>query len=168
MAGSERIQQPADGDIRGVLLGWLAFHRDALEAKCAGLDADQLVERSTPPSPLSLLGLVRHLTEMERVYGVWALGPKMDLQWVWGEYTDDGPEWDIDVDASMVEESMAAWARERALSDERIAAHSTLDSIGAGDGYSLGWNLQKLIGEYARHNGHADLIRERIDGLTGE
>jgi hypothetical protein len=57
---------------------------------------------------------------------------------------------------------------EKALTDERIAAHTTLDSVGAGNGYSLGWNLQKLIGEYARHNGHADLIRERIDGQTGE
>ncbi len=168
MASSDRVPEPADGDVRSVLLGWLAFHRNALQAKCAGLDPDQLVERSAPPSPLSLLGLVRHLTEMERAYGSWALGPRTDLQWVWGEYTDDGPEWDIDADASMVEQSMAAWEQEKAANDERIAAHATLDSIGAGNRRSLGWNLQKLIGEYARHNGHADLIRERIDGQTGE
>jgi Protein of unknown function (DUF664) len=168
MAASDRVPEPADGDVRSVLLGWLAFHRNAMEAKCAGLDADQLVERSASPSPLSLLGLVRHLTEMERAYGSWALGPKTDLHWVWGEYTDDGPEWDIDADASMVEVSMAAWEQERAANDERIAAHATLDSIGEGNRRSLGWNLQKLIGEYARHNGHADLIRERIDGQTGE
>jgi Protein of unknown function (DUF664) len=168
MAASDRVPQPADGDARGVLLDWLSFHRNALEAKCAGPDADQLVERTAPPSPLSLLGLVRHLTEMERAYGAWALGPKTDLQWVWGEYTDDSPEWDIDADASMVDESMAAWERERAATDGRIAEHATLDSIGAGNGCSLGWNLQKLVGEYARHNGHADLIRERIDGQTGE
>ena len=168
MAVSDRVPEPADGDVRSVLLGWLAFHRNVLEAKCAGLDADQLVERSAPPSPLSLLGLVRHLTEMERAYGSWALGRRTDLQWVWGEYTDDGPEWDIDADASMVEGSMAAWEQEKAANDERVAAHATLDSIGPGNGHSLGWNLQKLIGEYARHNGHADLIRERIDGQTGE
>jgi hypothetical protein len=163
-----RVPEPPDGDVRGVLLGWLAFHRSALQTKCAGLDADQLVERSAPPSPLSLLGLVRHITEMERAYGSWALGPKCQLQWVWGEYTDGGPEWDIDADASMLEESMSAWTQERTATDERIAAHDALDSIGAGNGHSLGWNLQKLIGEYARHNGHADLIRERIDGQTGE
>jgi hypothetical protein len=168
VAEFDRVPEPADGDVRSVLLGWLAFHRNALEAKCAGLDADRLAERSAPPSPLSLLGLVRHLTEMERAYGAWALGPNADLQWVWGEYTDDGPEWDIDADASMVDESFVAWEREKALTDERIAAHSSLDSVGGGNGYSLGWNLQKLIGEYARHNGHADLIRERIDGQTGE
>jgi hypothetical protein len=151
-----------------VLLGWLAFHRDALQAKCDGLDADQLVERSAPPSPLSLLGLVRHLTEMERAYGAWALGPKRELEWVWGDYTDDGPEWDIEATASMLDESFSAWARERNATDEAIASHQALDSIGGGNGYSVGWNLQKLIGEYARHNGHADLLRERIDGQTGE
>jgi hypothetical protein len=102
VAGSDRVPQPPDGDVRNVLLGWLAFHRNALGAKCAGLDAARLVERSAPPSPLSLIGLVRHLTEMEQVYGTWALGPKAELQWVWGDYTDDGPEWDIDADASMV------------------------------------------------------------------
>ena len=168
MVAPERVPEPADGDVRRVLCGWLAFHRNALEAKCDGLSASQLVERSVPPSPLSLLGLVRHLTEMERVYGAWALGPKVDLRFVWGEYTDDGPEWDFDVDASMVQESMAAWERERGATDDRIAAHAALDSIGAGNGRSLGWNLQKLVGEYARHNGHADLIRERLDGRTGE
>lgn len=168
MTRVNRVPEPPDGDERSILIGWLAFHRNALEAKCAGLDAAQLVTRSVPPSPLSLLGLVRHLTEMERVYAVWALGTKADLTWVWGEYTDDGPEWDIDVDESMAEESLAAWARERGAADERIQQHSGLESIGAGNGYSLRWNLQKLIGEYARHNGHADLIRERIDGQVGE
>jgi hypothetical protein len=169
MSVAARVPEPPDGDERAVLLGWLAFHRDALRAKCAGLDAAQLVTRSAPPSPLSLLGLVRHLTEMERVYAAWALGPKADLRFVWGEeYTDGGPEWDIDVDASMATGSMAAWEREKRAADERIAEHAALDSVGAGNGYSVRWNLQKLVGEYARHNGHADLIRERIDGQTGE
>ena len=168
MDAIDRVPEPADGSTRGVLVGWLRFHRSALEAKCAGLDADRLVQRSAPPSPLSLLGLVRHLTEMERAYGSWALGPSGALQWVWGDYTDDGPEWDIDADVSMVGASFDAWRRERASTDERIATHDSLSSVGAGNGFSLGWNLQKLIGEYARHNGHADLIRERIDGQTGE
>jgi hypothetical protein len=100
-----------------------------LRAKCAGLDDAQLVMRSAPPSPLSLLGLVRHLTEMERAYGTWALGPKADLVWGWGEYTDGGPEWDIDANESMVQDSLAAWAREKRTVDELISAHQTLDSI---------------------------------------
>jgi hypothetical protein len=165
---NERAPEPGDGDERAVLLGWLAFHRDALAAKCASLDAHQLTERSASPSRLSLLGLVRHLTEMERVYGTWALGPKTDLTWVWGEYTDDGPEWDFDADASMLDESMAAWQSEKQRVNERLAQCQSLDAIGAGNGYSVRWNVQKLVGEYARHNGHADLLRERIDGCTGE
>jgi hypothetical protein len=68
----------------------------------------------------------------------------------------------------MVQESMAAWERERQSADDLISQHATLDSIGEGSGMSVRWNLQKLIGEYARHNGHADLIRQRIDGQTGE
>jgi hypothetical protein len=164
----ERVPEPPDGDERAILLGWLHFHRNALGAKCAGLDDDQLVTRSASPSPLSLLGLVRHLTEMERAYGAWALGPKVELQWVWGDYTDGGPEWDFDVDASMVADSMVAWDREKQAADGRFDEHTSLDSVGAGNGRTLRWNLQKLVGEYARHNGHADLIRERIDGQTGE
>lgn len=85
-----------------------------------------------------------------------------------GDYTDDGPEWDIDADASMLTDSMAAWQREKDLADDRIEHYATLDSVGAGNGRSVRWNLQKLVGEYARHNGHADLIRERIDGQVGE
>jgi hypothetical protein len=168
MSDVSRIPEPSDGDERSILLGWLAFHRNALEAKCGGLDAAQLVTRSAPPSALSLLGLVRHLAEMERAYGAWALGPKRELEWVWGEYTDGGPEWDFDVDESMVPESMAAWEREKAATDERMVHHVALDSVGAGNGHTVRWNLQKLVGEYGRHNGHADLLRERIDGQTGE
>jgi hypothetical protein len=163
-----RSPEPPDGGERDVLLGWLAFHRDALAAKCAGLAADQLAARAVPPSALSLLGLVRHLTEMERVYAAWALGPRAELAFVWGDYTDGGPEWDFDVDPSMAGESMAAWTRERQAADERIAGLPDLAAVGAGNGRTVRWNLQKLVGEYARHNGHADLLRERIDGVTGE
>lgn len=150
-----------------ILIGWLAFHRDALEAKCHGLTDDHLVERAAEPSSLSLLGLVRHMAEMERAYGVWPLGPKADLDWVWGTYENDA-EHDIDCDATMVEESMRAWKGEMRKTNEALARHPTLDELGDGNGYSVRWNLAKLIGEYARHNGHADLIRERIDGQTGE
>lgn len=162
-----RADQPGDGDERSILVGWLAFHRDALAAKCRGLTDDELVERSAEPSALSLLGLVRHMAEMERAYGVWALGPKAELTWVWGDYQNDA-EHDIDCDSSMVEESMRVWLREMRKTDEALAMHRSLDELGEGNGYSVRWNLAKLIGEYARHNGHADLIRERIDGQTGE
>ncbi len=155
MSDFVRVDQPKDGNERSILLGWLAFHRNAMEAKCNGLSAEQLVERAIPPSTLCLLGLVRHLTEMERAYLVWALGPDVPLQWVWGDYTDDGPAWDFEADASMVAESMAAWAREMQAGDHLIAGYQFPDQHGPGNGHSLRWNLMKLIQEYARHNGHA-------------
>jgi len=162
-----RAQEPPDGDERGIALGWLAFHRDALAAKCCDLTDDQLVARSAPPSALSLLGVVRHMAEMERAYGGWALGPKVALQWVWGTYAN-GAEHDIDCDASMVQESLLAWREEMRSTDDALARRGRLDEIGEGNGYSVRWNVAKLVGEYARHNGHADILRERIDGQTGE
>jgi len=162
-----RAEQPPDGDERSIVLGWLAFYRDALAAKCQGLADEQLVERSAPPSALSLLGIVRHMAEMERAYGVWSLGPKADLEWVWGTY-ENGREHDIDCDASMVQESLQVWREEMRKTDATLANHPTLDGLGEGNGRSVRWNLAKLVGEYARHNGHADLLRERIDGQTGE
>jgi hypothetical protein len=167
MGTGNRAEQPTDGDERSILTGWLAFHRDALAAKCHGLTDAQLVERAAEPSSLSLLGLVRHMAEMERAYGVWPLGPKADLEWVWGTYEDDA-EHDFACDATMVEESMRVWKGEMRKTNELLARHPTLDEPCDGNGYSARWNLTKLISEYARHNGHADLIRERIDGQTGE
>jgi hypothetical protein len=163
-----RAAEPSDAGERELLLGWLSFHRDALAAKCDGLSPDELVAVAALPSRLTLLGLVRHLTEMERVYAAHALGPPGPLHFVYGDYEDDGPEWDFDVDASLVEESLVAWERERAAADEAIAARTSMDDDRGANGRSLRWNLLKLIGEYARHNGHADLLRERIDGVTGE
>jgi hypothetical protein len=162
-----RAEEPSDGDERSILLGWLAFHRDALAAKCYGLANEQLVERSAEPSALSLLGITRHMAEMERVYGSWALGPKADLEWVWGTY-ENGEDHDFDCDSSMAPESLRVWREEIRKTDEALANHLTLDGLGAGNGRSVRWNLAKLVGEYARHNGHADLLRERIDGQTGE
>jgi hypothetical protein len=163
-----RISEPIDGDERSVLLGWLAFYRDGLALKCAGLSAGDLVDRALPPSRLTLLGLVRHLSEMERVYAVYALGPPGELKFVYGDYEDGGPEWDFDVDTSMVDASMSKWADERRAADGVIALYPSMDSISPGNGRSVRWNLQKLVGEYSRHCGHADLLRERLDGQTGE
>ncbi len=162
----ERAPEPGNAGERDLLLGWLAFHRDALAAKCEGLTPDQLVQMSAPPSDLSLLGLVRHLTEMEHVYLVYALGGG-----TFGEVycTDERPDADIaGLSAAMVPASLARWRDERTRADEVLSANRTLEETSAGNRYSVRWNLLKVIGEYARHNGHADLLRERIDGATGE
>jgi len=163
----ERAPQPEDGDERTLVLGWLAFHRDALHAKCSGLTNSQLVTRSADPSPLSLLGLVRHMAEMERAYGSWPLGPDRGFTWVWGTY-DEGAEDDIDCGPDDVPVSFDTWHRERAATDAGLSGCHDLGEKSRANGRSARWNLAKLVGEYARHNGHADLIRERIDGQTGE
>jgi Protein of unknown function (DUF664) len=168
MGQAGRAPEPVDGSERDVLLGWLSFHRDALAAKCEGVPPDGLISAAVPPSPLSLLGLVRHMTEMERVYLVYALGGG-ELRLVYGPYEEGAPEGDFDdLEPGMVEESFDTWRQERQAADELIAGYPSLDGPGAGNRRSLRWNLTKVIQEYARHNGHADLLRESIDGQTGE
>ena len=161
-----RAPEPGNAAERGLLLGWLAFHRDALAAKCEGLTDEQLVLASAPPSDLSLLGLVRHMTEMEHAYLVRALAG--------GEFSrvycsDEAPDADIcDLRPEMVAASMIRWHDERSRADQLLSATGPLGATAAGNRFSVRWNLLKVIGEYARHNGHADLIRERIDGAIGE
>ncbi len=117
---------------------------------------------------MSLLGLVRHLTEMERVYAVFALGGG-ELEFVYGPYVDGGPDGDFDgLVPDDAEGSFAAWQRERSAADAAIASFTDLGSCGSGNGRSVRWNVVKLLQEYARHNGHADLIRQSLDGATGE
>lgn len=152
-------------DERALLLGWLAFQRDTLAWKCAGLTPAQLVTASVPPSNLTLLGLVRHMTEMERHYLVHGVGGAADTL----RYCGDDPEGDFEgVAGADPDEDMAAWLEDRARADETIATVADLAAPGAGNGAALRWNLLKVLGEYARHNGHADLLRQRIDGAVGE
>jgi hypothetical protein len=162
----DRVPQPGDSSERELLLGWLAFHRDALAAKCDGMTPEQLVAKPAPPSPLSLLGLVRHMTEMERVYLVHALaGGTLRLVYC----TDRAPDGDIEgLTPETVPLSMDGWRAERARADVLLSATGPLGALSAGNRRSVRWNLVKLIQEYARHNGHADIVRERIDGATGE
>jgi len=112
---------------------------------------------------------VRHITEMERVYGSWGVGGGGELEFVYGPYEDGGPEGDLDdLTPAMVAPSIAAWRQEGAANDAALTAADDLGSADTGNGRMVRWNLVKLIQEYARHNGHADLIREAIDGVTGE
>jgi hypothetical protein len=166
MTNPTRAKQPDDGDERAIALGWLAFHRDALRAKCDGMTAEQLVARTSPPSRLSLLGLVRHLAEMERAYGSWPLDDQPEFRWVWGSYDDDAED-DIDCTVDDVAVSFDTWAAERSKTDRALESWQDLGAR-TKNSCSVRWNLVKLVGEYARHNGHADILRERIDGATGE
>ncbi len=157
---------PPDGDERTVLLGWLTVHREALRSACADLPDDVLVQRALPPSPLSLLGLVRHLAEMERCYGVWANCCTSSPVLLWGPSTEEAPERGFECSAGDVAPSMRAWRDEQASTDAVVRA-LPLDDPGGANGRSVRWNLLRLIGEYARHNGQAELLRARLGELAG-
>ncbi|WP_228981553.1 DinB family protein [Streptomyces sp. DH12] len=156
---------------REMLEGWLEFHRATLAAKCEGLDDKRLREASVPPSDLSLLGLVRHLAEVERGWFRRVLADE-DVPRIY--CTEADPDGDLHPAPDHTwEEAYATWQGEIARARELAAATPSLDTVGAGrhrsgTTHNLRWIYTHMIEEYARHNGHADLIRERIDGATGE
>jgi uncharacterized damage-inducible protein DinB len=164
---ADRTDVPRTGDERDLLRAYLDFHRETLALKCAGLSDDDLRRRTTPSS-LSLLGLVRHMAEVERSWFRRVIDGQ-DVPLVWS------PEGDFQVayDAAEADraEAFEAWESEieHARRVERAAA--SLDVVGvdrrSGEEYSLRRVMVHLIQEYARHNGHADLIREGIDGAVG-
>ncbi len=164
-------QEPAyDLGERAMLDAWLDYHRATLASKCSGLDDSQLRERSVRPSTLSLLGLVRHMAEVERSWFRRVLGGE-DAEPIY--YSDpDDPDGDFDnVDTADVAEAFATWRAECDRARELAADAVDLEVTGvkrSGEPVTLRWILTHMIEEYARHNGHADLLRERIDGTVGE
>ncbi|GAA0961000.1 DinB family protein [Actinocorallia libanotica] len=168
MSEERRYERPWAADERSTLVGFLEFQRDTLALKCAGLTDEQLRRKEIPPSDLSLLGLVRHLAEVERGWfrNVIA-GDGVRLRWGTGSPRASG----FDVEGADVDEAFAVWREECASSRAIAAAAESLDVTGVhhtGRVFSLRYVLTHMIEEYARHNGHADLLRERIDGSTGE
>jgi hypothetical protein len=155
------------GDERAMLVDVLAAQRATLELKCTGV-AGSLAARSVPPSTLSLLGLVRHLADVERrwfrhVLAGSPVAPRFS--------SAADPDGDFDGAAETgADEAWAAWREEVEFASRFVAAAPDLDVTGE-DAWrgtvSLRWVLVHMIEEYARHNGHADLLRERIDGATG-
>ena len=163
----ERAEPPLAAQEREMLEAWLDFHRDTLAVKCAGLTDSQLRERAVPPSSLSLLGLVRHMAEGEHQWFTMVLGGE---QVAFHYCTDDNPNAEFDdVDGADVAEAFETWRAECADARRRVAAAPSLDVTATrrGEEFSLRWIMVHMIEEYARHNGHADLLRERIDGTVG-
>jgi len=165
----ERIDPPLVAQEREMLDAWLDYHRATLAVKCEGLTDDQLRARAVPPSSLSLLGLVRHMGEVERSWFRRVLsGEQAPPRY----YSDENPDGDFDdVADAVVADAFGYWRDECAHARERVAAAPSLDVTGTGrqgEGYSLRWIMVHMIEEYARHNGHADLLRERIDGTVGD
>ena len=156
---------PLTGDDRPMLEGYLAWHRALLRHKCAGLTGEQLAERSVAPSNLSLLGLVRHMAKVERIWFRERIAGQ-DLEPMYDRAL--GAEADFeDLDPDRAEADYARLLEECRLADEALAAASYDDTVMARDGVmSVRAVIVHMIEEYAQHNGHADLIRERVDGTT--
>jgi uncharacterized damage-inducible protein DinB len=164
----ERVEPASGLEERSMLEAWLEYHRATLAVKCDGLSPEQLKERSVPPAKLSLLGLVRHMADVERNWFRRVLGGKEAPGLFWTPENEDG-DFD-DVDTADVHEAFAAWAAEIENARTVAAAAADLDVTGKrrGADVTLRWIYVHMVEEYARHNGHADLLRERIDGVTGE
>ena len=164
-----RIMPANNAPEREMLVAWLEFHRATLEMKCEGLSADELRRRAVEPSALSLLGLVRHMAEVERNWFRRALVDE-DAPPIF--YSDDDPDGDFNVEDADVAEAFGYWAEECRRAREIVEQSQSLDVVGkarrSSEAVSLRWILNHMIEEYARHNGHADLLRERIDGQTGD
>jgi uncharacterized damage-inducible protein DinB len=154
-------------DERSVLRGSLADRRMTLELKCAGLDAEQLARRPIPPSDLSLLGLIRHLAGVERHWIRRVLDGEACEPLFRGEGGRD-VAFEVTADAAIVEEAWAAWRAEVAHAESVIAGFEDLGERGRGEPVPVREVLVHLIREYAQHMGHADLLRERIDGRVGQ
>ena len=166
-----RVPPPGtDGD-RAALEAWLTFHRDTLAWKCAGLTPEQVGLRSVPPSTMSLRGLVRHMTEVERHWFARVLSGRPGEWLYWATDEGDFDFGDADDPATAWPADLARWHDEIAAS-RAVVAGMELDDVGAetdhGWPVTLRWVLLHMIEEYARHNGHADLLRELIDGATGD
>jgi uncharacterized damage-inducible protein DinB len=165
----KRESEPFTGPERQMLQGWLDWHRQTLLTKCAGLTAEQLKTASTEPSNLTLLGLVRHMTEVERWWFIIrAAGQPMPDDLYNSDENIDGDFDDVadaDAEANFAAFHVAVQAADKAVADLPLEHEFTTKK---GNTISLRWVYLHLIEEYARHNGHADLIRERIDGATGD
>jgi hypothetical protein len=167
-AVADRVDPPYVGDEREILVAYLDFHRSTFEAKCAGVPPERLSERTVPPSALTMHGLVRHLAGVERWwFRIQFAGEDVPLLF----YSDDDPNQDFDRLDGDVSDAFALWRSECQRSRDIVAATSSLEQTGTvkatGQPVSLRRVMVNMIAEYARHNGHADLLREAIDGATG-
>jgi hypothetical protein len=165
----DRADPPDVASERTALQGWLDYHRATLRWKCAGLTGEQLVVRPVASSALSLLGLVRHMAEVERAWCRRRLGGLGYLGLLY--CSDEIPDGDFDLaDPAGAAADFAAFTAECAAADDAARDRSLDDTFLSRQGSTmdLRWVYLHMIEEYARHNGHADLIRELIDGVTGD
>jgi len=164
-----RADPPTVADERAMLQGFLDFQRGTLLWKLSGLTDEQLVQRAVEPASLSLIGLVRHMSEVEKYWFHRALACHDSPPKYWSAEFPDG---DFDhVDPAIVAEDLEDF-RQIVKTSDALAANYALDDTflrpGQEPPHSLRYLYNHMIQEYARHNGHADLLRQRLDGATGE
>ena len=152
---------------REMLEAWLEYHRTTLLLKCEGLDDAGRKVRPIPTSKLSLHGLIRHCAEVERNWFRRALLNEPATPYIWLDPAIEDSEL-VPLDDADWDADLAAWQAECDAS-RAAAARFDLDHTGVrrGQPVSLRWIYNHMIEEYARHNGHADLIRELVDGNVG-
>ena len=168
--GDFRVKRPSQADERTTILAFLQWHRETLGLKWQGLTPAQLAEQAVGRSALSLLGLLRHAAESERFWFRQVM-TGAEVSPLFSSASAPGSAFDVaNADAAMVTETWDAWRAEVAFADRFVATAPDLDATGdePGEGpVSLRWVLMHMVEEYARHNGHADLLREQIDGVVG-
>ena len=167
LVDARRAEPPYVLTEREMLEAWLEFHRTTLLLKCEDLDDAARKARPIPTSKLSLHGLVRHCAEVERNWFRRALLAEPDAAWIWYDASVEDSEL-APLDSADWEADLAAWTAECDAS-RAAAARFDLDYTGVrhGQPVSLRWIYNHMVEEYARHNGHADLIRELVDGQVG-
>jgi uncharacterized damage-inducible protein DinB len=165
----DRPMPALNADERTTLEGWLDFHRATLAMKCSGLSDQQAATASVPPSEFSLTGLVQHMAEVERNWFRRILAGE-DAPPIYDPQADPhGPDGGFDLaPGASLDAAFTTWQTEVTHARRNCAARDLTDTGRLGDQeVSLRWIYVHMIEEYARHNGHADLLRERIDGITG-
>ncbi|MBK5307890.1 MAG: DinB family protein [Frankiaceae bacterium] len=159
------------GDEKATLVEYLRAYRLTLELKCAGLDNEQLARRSVEPSSMSLLGLIRHMAEVERYWFRRVLSAKDAPRRYSAEGVKDGDFDGAVADDGIVGEAWTAWREEVAFAQDVVAREDDMGRVAIdrhGNKVSVREVLVHMVEEYARHCGHADLLRERIDGRVGQ
>jgi uncharacterized damage-inducible protein DinB len=170
-ASDPRRDPPTQADERSTIAGFLRWQRDTLELKCSGLGPDELAGRSVDDSTLSLLGLVRHMADVESSWFRRVMAGQDAAPHFRTEADPDAAFTGAVPDPAVVAQAWAAWRAEVTFAEQFVAAAPDLGVTGTDPWrgpISLRWVLVHMVEEYARHNGHADLLRQRIDGAVGQ
>ncbi len=173
---ADRIDPPLAADEATTLVAFLNFQRDTLRWKCSGLTAEELA-RPLAPTTMTLGGLLKHVAVVEAGWLNQTFAGGVQKPSWFDEIDHDNPDWSFTTGASASPEQLFGWFDESIEVSNRVIANALAGPDGLaslseefedGQRFSLRWILCHLIEEYARHNGHADLLREAIDGTTGE